>query len=290
MEFYKTYYPITATPFQQNKEYMELAPCAELAPYVRCFWGTEMPIKQRKTEIPTIGMVIPDTCVDVMFFINYTKNEISSSFCGIDDVVFYTNAWNDAEDEISNFCVRFYAWSANLFSEESMKDTKNGHFDAGLHFEPFKRYIKKILFEKHTLKERSLAAQEYLLKHLYAEKENSLFVRAMNAIMEQQGNLKTLELAKELHISSRQMERVFLQNMGVTPKKAASLIRYQCLWQEACFNPRFQVLDAVQRYGYTDQAHLLNEFRKMHGMSLSEARRYAFQNVDFLQENKANLR
>lgn len=77
MEFYKNYYPITATPFQKNKEYMELTPCAELAPYVRCFWGTETPIRQRKTEIPTIGMVIPDTCVDVMFFINYTKNKDS---------------------------------------------------------------------------------------------------------------------------------------------------------------------------------------------------------------------
>lgn len=286
MEFYPNYYPITATPFQHNKEYMELAPCAELAPYVRCFWGMEAPIKQKRTGTLTMGSVIPDTCVDVMFFVNYTKNEIFSSFCGIDDVVFYTNSWNDTEDEISNFCVRFYAWSAILFSEESMKDTKNGHFDAGLHFEPFKRHMENLLFEKHTLKERSLAAQEYLLKHFHAKKENSLFVRAMNAIMEQQGNLKTLELAKELHISSRQMERVFYQNMGVTPKKAASLIRYQCLWQEACFNPQFQIMDAVHKYGYADQAHLLHEFKKIHGMSLTEARRYAFQNVDFLQENK----
>lgn len=284
MKVYADYYPITATPFQKNKEYTELAPCAELAPYIRCFWGTETPIKQKKSQVATQSMVIPDTCVDVMFFVNYTQNKIFSSFCGIDDVVFYTDSWNDTEDEVSNFCVRFYAWSAVLFSEESMQDTKNGHFDAGVHFEKFKRYMETVLFEKHTLAERSLAAQEYLLKHFYAKKENSLFVRAMNAIMEQRGNLKTLELAKELHISSRQMERIFLQNMGLTPKKAASLIRYQHVWQEACFHPQFHVLDAVQKYGYTDQAHLLNDFRKIHGMSLSEARKYAFQNVDFLQE------
>ncbi|MDO5346177.1 MAG: helix-turn-helix domain-containing protein, partial [Lachnospiraceae bacterium] len=107
-------------------------------------------------------------------------------------------------------------------------------------------------------------------------------------MMEHRGNLKTLELAKELNISSRQMERVFDENMGVTPKKAASLIRYQYLWQEICFNPQFNIQDAVFQYGYTDQAHLLHDFKKFHGLPLGDAIKYA--HVDFLQDKNLNIK
>lgn len=110
-----------------------------------------------------------------------------------------------------------------------------------------------------------------------------MFTRAIGSILECNGNIKTLEMAKDLHISSRRIERVFNENMGVTPKKAATLIRYQSLWQEACFSPDFNVLDAVYKYGYVDQAHLLKDFKKMHGITLTEARKLAHKHDDFLQ-------
>ena len=59
--------------------------------------------------------------------------------------------------------------------------------------------------------------------------------------------------------------------MGVSPKALASLMRYQLLWQDMLYSPRFDVLDAVARYGYTDQAHLLHDFHRRHLMTPREA-------------------
>ena len=45
------YMPLTAAPFQKNKVYKEVLPKnPELAKYIRCFWGSEIPyvIKDRR--------------------------------------------------------------------------------------------------------------------------------------------------------------------------------------------------------------------------------------------------
>ena len=52
---------------------------------------------------------------------------------------------------------------------------------------------------------------------------------------------------------------------------------------------RERVLDAVERFGYTDQSHLLREFKRFHGIPLTQARRIALGDVAFLQDLPPNL-
>ena len=59
--------------------------------------------------------------------------------------------------------------------------------------------------------------------------------------------------------------------MGTSPKTFASLMRYQLLWQDMVLSDRFDLQDAVDRFGYTDQAHLLHNFRSRHLMPPREA-------------------
>ena len=47
---------------------------------------------------------------------------------------FSTTNYNDTEQTIFLFAIRFYAWSVPMFSEEKMCDTRNAHFDVGYHF------------------------------------------------------------------------------------------------------------------------------------------------------------
>ncbi len=48
-KLYKSYNPITATPFQCTEEYMEFVPCDALKPYIRCFWDRRRQSRRRKT-------------------------------------------------------------------------------------------------------------------------------------------------------------------------------------------------------------------------------------------------
>lgn len=284
MQLHELYHPITATPFSRNETYMEYEPCPALKPYIRCFWGTPKRTWLKNTGIPSEGIVTPDTCMDIMFDVDFTDNRISGGFCGINDATFGTYNENAEQKEIFSFAIRFYAWSVVCFSEESVGGTLNQFFDAGYHFEKIKRKIEPLLFFAETMEQLILQVERILLEHLNAERSNGLVQEALLRIMLKKGNCRIEGLAGDLHVSNRQLERLFREHTGVTPKSMASMMRYQYLWNDILRRPDFRIMDAVQKYGYTDQSHLLRDFRKYHSMNPEQAKKYAWKDVGFLQD------
>jgi AraC-like DNA-binding protein len=69
------------------------------------------------------------------------------------------------------------------------------------------------------------------------------------------------------------MERLFLEHIGISIKKISSLVRYQNVWQDIAYSRVFDIQDLVEKYGYTDQSHLLNEFTKYHGITPKQAKK-----------------
>ena len=280
-DFYKIYTPITAQPFENSEEHIEIAPCDALKPFIRCFWGSKKPyIKTGNNS----RLIIPDTCMDIVFNIDYTDNRISNRFCGIDDASFISDYTERQCRLVSAFGIRFYPWSAIVFAEENIRSVKNGFFDVGQYFPKLKKAIEPRLFDTVTIADRIKIAEDYLLKNLHSERLNMTVLTALDMLIQRKGNVKIDFLARDLHISKRQLERLFREYMSIAPKCLSTLVRYQCLWQEALFNHGFNFMDAVEEYGYTDQSHLLKEFRKYHSMTITDAKAKALKDVAFLQD------
>lgn len=274
INLHKIYKPITATPFHKDNTYIEIAPCEALAPYIRCFWGTEKPVEVTGIESEDFGIVIPDTCMDIMFNINYTKNKLSDTFSGINDYTFMSGS-DQSPSLVSSFAIRFYAWSVVLFSDDSMKNVKNNFFDVDCLFTKFKAQIEPILESAENIYQRIEIVQKILLKRLNINRQNDNVMNTVSQILLQKGDVKMSQLAADNQLSIRQLERLFAENIGVSPKLFSSLIRYQYLWQDIVFSSSFEVQNAVIKYGYTDQSHLLNDFKKRHLMTPTEAKLYA---------------
>ena len=47
----------------------------------------------------------------------------------------------------------------------------------------------------------------------------------------------------------------------------------------------FDILSGIHRYGYTDQSHLLREFKRYHSMDIQSARILALKNVGNIQDS-----
>lgn len=280
MDLHHLYHPITAAPFLDNEAYTEYAPCEALKPYIRCYWGSRMPYKRGKQSISQ-QVVVPDTCVDIIFTVDLTNNRIEDLFCGIDDRTFIDTNIGEVRQtcgeagEESVFAIRFYPWSVSLFSEDSLRDTKNRFFVSDRHFSGLRKEIEPKLFEVVRIEERVRLTEQYLLQHICKRRSQDIFMTAMSEILQKKGNIEIGELSKTLPVSVRQLERIFGENIGISPKQLASLIRYQNLWHDMLFLPQFHVLDAVYRYGYSDQSHLLHDFKRFHSMGLAEAKQYA---------------
>ena len=266
------YHPITGHPYSHNPSYVEVEPCPALRPYIRCFWGS--PGSHTAEELPGEELVIPDTCMDIMLTINYTKNQLKSVFTGIDDRPFLS-AGPCLGDRIASFAIRFHFWAVPLFADESMREAKGAYTDADAYFTGFRRELGTLLLDTDTIGERIAAAERFLLRRLGRRREQTAVMNAVYAILRAKGNIAAPEIAGYAAVGERQLQRLFAEHIGLPPKRIALLVRYQNLWQEILSNPHFNVQDAVERYGYADQPHLLAEFRRFHSMNPTEARAFA---------------
>lgn len=266
------YHPITGTPFQMDETYREVAPCLALRPYIRCFWGSERPLPARPGSE---GLVIPDTCMDIIFHIDYTNNRLGSHFCALDEHSCRTPASSASGGLAATFAIRFYAWTSCLFAEDSLRGSINGRFPVDAFFRRIEQTLTPVLFAETTLEGKIRAAEPVLLSLLNPARADAAVLNAVHQILRTDGRARISDITAALALSPRQLERRFDAAMGISPKAFASLTRYQLLWQDMVLSPRFDPLDAVHKYGYTDQAHLLHDFRKRHLMSPREALDFA---------------
>lgn len=272
------YRPLTATPFKCSSAYKEIESCRTLQPYVRCFWGGECGCPDTvANEFPEI--VIPDTCVDIIYRVDDTGNIVTSDFIGINDRSFWLRTKPNTGHKISVFAIRFYAWSAYFFSEDSFIGTVNNRYDVRERFNWLDKKLCSLLRESRSLHDMIRLTEALLLKKMETARKNVIVDRVMYDILRHHGGLEISQLSKENLISSRQMERLFHEYIGMTPKKLSNLVRYQCLWRDIVSQSHFNILDAVYKYGYTDLSHLMREFKRYHSMSIRDAREMAFQSL-----------
>ncbi len=271
----KIYTTLTASPYRRDEFHVEIPPCDALKPYIRCFWGTRGNlITGGESELKRV-IVVPDTCMDIILTVNFTENKIYDNFCGLSNQSFIS--FEDGSfDSFCTFGVRFYAWSVVLFTDEDMRGVMNSFVDSGMYFKNFRKELGDQLTDCRDIFERARITERFLLKRLEISvgRENPDVMNALYFIIRNNGNVTVDDLCRHVIMSRRTLERLFAMHVGAPPKQMINMMRYQMLWSDA-LKPDFNVHDAAYKFGFFDQAHLLNYFRKYHSISLSEARKLA---------------
>jgi AraC-like DNA-binding protein len=112
-----------------------------------------------------------------------------------------------------------------------------------------------------------VAVVERLLSELpYAH--DPLVTRAITMLAKAHNDSGVAAVARALGVSERQLERRFLARVGVTPKRFATLRRFEHAVARAATAPSLTAaaLDA----GYYDQSHFIRDFRRFAGSSPRE--------------------
>jgi AraC-like DNA-binding protein len=264
---------MTAQPFLSTNDYAEYPPCDTLKPFISCFWGTQQSVSDNKAIASQPSLVIPDTCMDIIFTIDSATNAMSAHYVGISDQPFIANANNQAS--VSCFAIRFHFWAVHLFADTSMQNSLNSSQDLELYFCGWKNYFKNMLTQTCTLSERITMAEKFLLSKLNLDKCNHNVLNAVYCILKSNGTQRIKEISTYTTLSQRQLERLFLEHIGISIKKASNLVRYQNVWHDIVYSQNFNVHDAIEKYGYTDQSHLLKEFTKYHSITPTQAKNLA---------------
>lgn len=124
-------------------------------------------------------------------------------------------------------------------------------------------------YDARESQEKIAIVEALLLRQMSAKEEKGASLHnAISEIVSSGGQISVDRLANDLGISGRQLERRFLNEVGIGPKLLCRILRFQ------------QVFRAVEREdknwariaadcGYYDQAHLIRDFRQFAGQTPS---------------------
>lgn len=90
------------------------------------------------------------------------------------------------------------------------------------------------------------------------------------AITASRGSLRVSDLPEIVGLSERQFQRRFRTEVGLTPKQYARICRVRATAIDAVHAPQANWGDLAAERGFTDQAHLIHEFRTLFGLTPGE--------------------
>lgn len=233
--------------------YKEQLPAEALRPYIHCFWELRTPEALNETYM---YRVVADGCIDMIIDTHLYNGSL---LAGIADSSFEV----PVENEAGYFGIRFLPAGIHHFWKMDAAEIQNQMLSADDLLPKETQVLSAMIFESKSFTQRIAVAQSYLLS-LLAKNNIAMhpaLARALHHILSSGGDLPIQSKAAE-YISPRQLQRLFQDHVGCSPKLFARIVRFQ------------QALKAMQhdrgtghfyKQGYFDQAHFIKEFKNFYG-------------------------
>lgn len=129
-------------------------------------------------------------------------------------------------------------------------------------------WLIDLIRQAKNTRERVAIAESFFYKKLALSKHsNSLLTEALRKIWAEEGNITTASLSKYVYIGERQLQRIFKNEVGISPKLYSRIIRFKMAYERASAGRPSAWTDVAYDYGYTDQAHFVKDFKCFTGVT-----------------------
>ena len=243
--------------------YRELKPTPSLQPFVECFWTLE---NDGSIGLSPPERILPDGCVELIL-------NFADRFLQHDAVQTKLQPRNflvgqmtgpiliSATGRVELLAIRFQPGGTRPFIKTQAHEFTDRVTELGAVSSRFERDLLQACAPAPTLS-RKIAATEILLNALVTKtKLDSQPLALAASIINYRGVVSVDKLASQAGISSRQLERRFLSEVGISPKLLARIVRFQQVFRAVDqSNPAWA--DVALSCGYYDQAHLIRDFKQ----------------------------
>jgi AraC-like DNA-binding protein len=254
--------------------YKEYTPCNELKSYVKCFYSYA-------TDSPAVfeDKAFATGCIEVMFNLGNGKWQTQTAAHPFRENP-AIELWGQVIEPLRfkslgqnlMFGIRFHPDAACPFFDHPINLFNNAVSDLGdLMGEPVKTLHSKLREAANDLARLTLTEQFLMLK-LAATKVNVDKIRLVRNILNELGKKDFFEnitsIACRHGISSRYLQKIFLQHTGLTPKLYHKINRFQGSLV-LLSRRKTSLTDIAYECGYFDQSHFIREFRSFTGINPS---------------------
>lgn len=236
----------------------EYLPTPRLRPFVECIWHSE-------PATDTGFGIIPDGCVDACFVLSERKPRI---------LLFGTTTRTCAyelEAGAPYFGVRFRPGKAPFFIKERISDLT----DAQIAVPSFLGLGPEEILETIGFAKRRTRLESALMLALSNGVDGTMrsLSHAISVIDSRHGDVRVRDLATSCNLSERQLERLFLDRVGITPKLYSRIRRFRSVLnhlEDSIGQKRPKLADVAASYGYVDESHLVRDFHSFsHSLFIS---------------------
>lgn len=210
-----------------------------------------------------LSPILPGTGLEILFYIdtplsvNGQKLEKGHIVCP------RTISYFDKLDKVALMSVRFKSGAFRHFTSIPFSELNNSYLsiqdiwgDRG----------KKILYKLNNaleIKDKIKEIEIFLMDSftIYHQEKNDKWDRVIEDLYYNFDNNTINELSKKVNISTRQLERNFKFQFGITAKEFQRITRFQNTIKKILLNKPAYYLDVVLDNGYFDQSHFIKEFK-----------------------------
>jgi len=251
-------------------DYQTYAPPDDLTDFVRCFWTLEAaadPASPRQR-------IVPDGCMEMIFHYGdaYRQYLPDGSAVVQPRCFVFGQVTRPLEIEPTGrtgiFAVRFEPNGFLALTPEPLSglaDTATALEDL---FGQAGRDLSATVLARASTEDRMTAVSDFLRPALSdSATADRLLARAVHTLSKTQGTLSVHELAREVDVNRRRLERRFSSGVGVAPKHLARIVRLQAAVSRLATGEYDRLTDLAHDAGYFDQAHFIREFREFTGQT-----------------------
>jgi AraC-like DNA-binding protein len=249
----------------------KIIPTDRLKPYVKYLVISENPAEQNYKVFPSTTLVIGFQYKGQLAVIK-DKAEISLAKAGItglsDSFKIFKNSAN-----IGTILVYFTEIGITAFSNCPANELFNQSVSLDNLFDKNSvAQTEEKLSNSTTDTERIKIVERFLLAALKERESDKLIVEAVKLIYQSGGTIRIKELNEKLFISQSPFEKRFRKTVGTTPKKFASIVRFNAVINH--LDTHKTLTEICYENNFFDQAHFIKNFKQYTGDTPEKFKRF----------------
>ena len=241
--------------------YCEIKPQYPLRRFVECFWTLESEVPATNPE-----RILPDGCVELILNFGAEFSQHCEGQQKLQPRNFLVGQMTgpiliSPTGAVQLIGIRFHPGGTLPFLRLPLHEITDQVVELGSLSSQLERGLLHAASASCSLMDKVTAIEEFLTGELLSRKHDSRLMMLAARIVESGGLVSVDQLANDAGISSRQLERRFLREVGLGPKLLGRIIRFQQVFRavEQCDAAWATV--AIE-CGYYDQAHLIRDFHQ----------------------------
>lgn len=246
-------------------------PSLLLSPYVKQYWGLDSCVLAGNEHIQRI---VPNGLMELMFYLG-DKPHSQNLKKSIPDHTVLAGQQKENYDlrvtgNMNIFSVSFHPHGAMMFFDIPMSELYDQNVPLRFLLKDTVDKLETKMYEASGFDEKKAIVESFLLQELkrnFKKYEVARISKIVETINQFPGKINIESLASTACLSRKQFERIFAECIGSSPKHLLRIVRFQHAIFIKQRRRNFSLIDLAYHCGYYDQAHMVNEFKSLSGLT-----------------------